>query len=580
VTRASLTACLLRALAGALLAAVVLASVWEPVRAQTVPPERLYVEAWRQAGYDGVIPNPVGVSVKAFGARGDGAADDTAAVRRAIEWVSASPFVGMVYFPAGTYRLTATIALPDGIVLRGQRGAAGNLATLRFDLGGGDTHAILIAGRPGGPFQPVREQEALAAWLEVEDASAFRPGDHAQLQQANDPAWDAGIDWARNAVGQIVRIADVRGNRLFLEQGLRADYPERNAPQIRRLEVVRHVGLDHLVIERADTAEPAGGSIVRLAFAADSWIRGCELRRCVGRHVDIRSSTRIEVTGNVMDDAFGHGGGGRGYGVELSFHSGECLVQDNIFRRLRHAMLLQVGPNGNVLGYNYAREALRTEWPTTFASDISLHGNRPYANLFEGNAVGLAWFDGSHGPSAGPGNTLFRNAITGHGLVFTPTSPTTSGQNLVGNDVSMAVVFGADHFEHGNRVGRGGAFALRPPGSGALPDVSYYLAPDPLEPVTPPWWTVSDRIPTMGPGATVAWGDSRNPARARWDAGGTLTVGTSDPLQLTGEGPHASPAPPRAPAGSFVYLPSVRASGRDLLTVPGENAPSAHPPDE
>jgi hypothetical protein len=197
------------------------------------------------------------------------------------------------------------------------------------------------------------------------------------------------------------------------------------------------------------------------------------------------------------------------------------------------------------------------------------HGNRPYANLFEGNVVGLAWFDGSHGPSAGPGNTLFRNAIIGHGLLFTPTSPPTSGQNLVGNDVSMAAVFGPDHFQHGNRVARGEAYALHPPGSGLLPDVSYYLAPGPLEPVAPPWWTLSDRVPTIGPGATVAWGDSRNPARARWDAGGTLTVGTGDPLQLTGEGPHASPAP----AAPFVYLPSVLVLGPDPLTVPGAGVP-------
>lgn len=54
------------------------------------------------------LPNDGVVSVKDFGAKGDGVADDTQAVKSAIESV---PDGGIVYFPPGKYRLKETIHL-------------------------------------------------------------------------------------------------------------------------------------------------------------------------------------------------------------------------------------------------------------------------------------------------------------------------------------------------------------------------------------------------------------------------------------------------------------------------------------
>lgn len=68
------------------------------------------------------------VSVKDFGAVGDGVTDDTAAIQKAINYVFTKPSIGLlnqiggvVWFPAGRYRVTSTLTgLTDGITIRGE----------------------------------------------------------------------------------------------------------------------------------------------------------------------------------------------------------------------------------------------------------------------------------------------------------------------------------------------------------------------------------------------------------------------------------------------------------------------------
>jgi Pectate lyase superfamily protein len=59
------------------------------------------------------------LSVADFGATGDGTRDDTAAIGKALE--EAGRTGGVVYFPRGLYRITATLDVPPRTVLRGER---------------------------------------------------------------------------------------------------------------------------------------------------------------------------------------------------------------------------------------------------------------------------------------------------------------------------------------------------------------------------------------------------------------------------------------------------------------------------
>lgn len=88
------------------------------------------------------------VSVKDFGAVGDGVADDTAAIQAAINYVcslnAATGYGGYVYMPAGNYRTTANIRTYSGTTSCGLVGA-GQFAT-RFVPSGNFT-VLTIAGQ-------------------------------------------------------------------------------------------------------------------------------------------------------------------------------------------------------------------------------------------------------------------------------------------------------------------------------------------------------------------------------------------------------------------------------------------------
>jgi hypothetical protein len=281
-----------------------------------------------------------------------------------------------------------------------------------------------------------------------------------------------------------------------------------------------NIGIECLKIKRQD--QSTSGSNIIFSYAANCFVRGVESDVSVSAHVDIFTSTRILVDGCYFHHAFEYDGGAkRGYGVTLNTHTGECLVTNNIFRYLRHAMMVKTGANGNVFYYNYSREVNRSEWPNNYGGDISLHGHYPFANLFEGNIVQNIIIDHYWGPS-GPYNTFFRNRAETYGIIFTPGNPTTSNdQHIVGNDVDYNgiswiggpySITGSNHIQHGNNI----EGTIRPPGTNTLNDTSYYLAEEPV------FWDISDDWPSLGIPNPLLTGS--NPARTRWFSSGSKTV--------------------------------------------------------
>jgi len=89
------------------------------------------------------------VNVKDFGAVGDGATNDTAAIQAAIDFVTASSVPNVVNFPAGTYKCTSGLTINTGYV-----SCIGDRAVLNFSTIGDISAITFIGGNPysGNPY--------------------------------------------------------------------------------------------------------------------------------------------------------------------------------------------------------------------------------------------------------------------------------------------------------------------------------------------------------------------------------------------------------------------------------------------
>jgi hypothetical protein len=457
------------------------------VSGQTIPGYR--VIDWRMAGASSHFsyPGPV-IDVTTVGAVGDGVTDDFAALSAALNSLGGS--AGTLYFPQGEYLIMSTLHLPDSVILRGS--GAGS-TTLLFNVGE-NSHGMQVAGTAtGGYTSIVSGYQKNSRQLNLADTLPFYAGDVAEILQ--DGYLHMTSAWAMNTLGQIVVVDSAVGNTLYLRDPLRLNYSATLNPRIRRVQPRQGVSVECLNIRRLDST---GSSTANIWFhyAYNCRIHGVESHLGNFAHVDIRRSSNITVSNSYFSEAHDYGVGGNGYGVCVHSTSGACLVVNNIFRHLRHAMLLQSGANGNVLAYNYSLDPLWTDsvLPPNSAGDIALHGNYPYLNLFEGNIVQNIVIDDSHGKN-GHHNTFFRNRAELYGI-FMNTNPATDSVNFVGNEVTNTgfllgfyYLNGANHFQYGNNV-KGD---IMPAGTGNLSEVSLLYDHPPV------WWFSGEPMPPIGP---------------------------------------------------------------------------------
>ncbi|MBT9330590.1 SMP-30/gluconolactonase/LRE family protein [Acidipila sp. 4G-K13] len=104
-------------------------------------------------------PGAVYLTAQAFGARGDGQADDSAAIQAAIDKAEGPDHAGIVFIPSGRYRLTRTIYVWPGVRVLGY-GATRPVFVLAdntpgFQQGIGDM-VIFAGARPGTPHAQSR----------------------------------------------------------------------------------------------------------------------------------------------------------------------------------------------------------------------------------------------------------------------------------------------------------------------------------------------------------------------------------------------------------------------------------------
>ncbi len=407
--------------------------------------------AWENAG----LTQPLTaysnqVSVIDFGADPLGLNSTNQAYNQAI--TSLDGHAGTIFFPVGEYFFDAALALPDSVFLKGE-----SIETLlKFDLGGSG-HLILISGSSSSTeFELATNATKGTNTLTLADASTFSVGNHIQLGMFDEDLMFS--SWAYGTMGQVVEIIEIDGNTLTLADPLNHHYPLWRTPFVKLKTPRTGAGIECLSIERLD-ASTGQTSNIMIQNAFNCVVRNIQSENTNFAHLDIRSSSHIQVEGCYFHHAFAYGGGGQGYGVATQSTTSFCLIQNNVFEHLRHSMIIQSAANGNVFGYNYSSDPYWTEggfFPANSAGDAVLHGNYTYLNLFEGNTIQNIVVDASH-ESNGPFNTFFRNRAELFGFFSDPNTPTDS-MNIVGNEITatggfpygMLSISGIGHYSYGN----------------------------------------------------------------------------------------------------------------------------------
>ncbi len=471
--------------------------------------------------------------------------DDTEEIQSAIDSRDTNEFTA-IYFPAGTYHISSTLTLAKNgignVVLKGA-GEETHLIATQF-LSEND-HIISIIG-PGG----------VGSWLQIQsyssrkgtknlpvNTSSINSGDYIEIK-------DRLLGW--DFVGQIVKVASASYNNIILNDELAGNY--NNNPVFRKLNLIKKVGIENLKITRTRKTNLNGNNIVGegrniiFSYAAYCWIVGIHSYQTDKWHIHIAKSTEIEVRGSYIESTNSLSPS-NGYGIVIDQHSTNCLIEDNILKSLRYAILLQMSANRNVIGYNYCRDGYN---PTLEArkGDIEFHGNYAFSNLIEGNHVDKIWLDDTHGVN-GPYNTLFRNKIIEQRIDLDNATYTNviGNENLVNVGSSGGTWWYKDCYirtyplapndytvyteiEHLDWEFLYSSYYPNPTENVLLPDISYYYY------VTrPDFLTASYTWPPMGPyfwdkiTETFQSTTQNIPARSRYHSGG-LNLVYSPPITL------------------------------------------------
>ena len=403
----------------------------------------------------------------------------------------------VIQLPPGSYTLESPIVLTSNVSL------VGSDTEFLFNLGGAALDGIQIHGAIIPATYEVLSSVEKGNQVLVIPNHSLLEGDLIYLSDNdNDLVYSS---WAEGKTGQLFTVNAINQDSVFLNEIIRRDY-ELSSTIIQQVNPIKNVHISTLKLKRVDSTAAQTNNI-SLRYAQNCLISCLESRLCNFAHVRMEFCKNVSVRDSYFTEGHDYGGGGKAYGVVFQFASSDCLAENNIFEHLRHSVLLQAGPNGNVISYNHSTDPFWTDvmLPANTAGEYVLHGNFPYANLFEGNYGRNMVADSSHG-YYGPDNTFYRNQID-EGFFFSLGN--TPNLNIINNVFTgSAAYFNLSTTSYAQGNWQDGD--ILPEGTIPMEESSLYRTD------APPYFT-SINFPSIDPANTSAI--SGNPASQRFYTG-------------------------------------------------------------
>ncbi|MFY0671960.1 MAG: T9SS type A sorting domain-containing protein [Bacteroidia bacterium] len=357
---------------------------------------------------------------------------------------------GVIHLKTGVYLFSQPILIPSNVLIKGE----GMTTVLTFNMTEAKDAIIFNGTLTNEKYELKRFATKGESAITLASTAGISKGDLLKIWLPESELTTS--EWAKGSISQIVKVKNVFGNTIELDSELRLNL-ETSETKIAKILPVKNAGISCLEIIRTDQTENQTSNIT-FNYAENCFVKGVQSDYSNFAHVEINNSYKVQVSGSFFRFGHDYGRGGKAYGVVLQFGSSDCLVENNIFHTLRHAVLLQAGANGNVVAYNYSKNPTWAEdnLPENSAGDLVLHGNYPFANLFEGNIAQNIVIDASHGKN-GPNNVFLKNTAELYGFFINPEAA--DSQIIIDNKVPNKtfllgnyLVFGEGHYEYGNKV--------------------------------------------------------------------------------------------------------------------------------
>ena len=314
------------------------------------------------------------VSVKDFGAVGDGVADDTAAINAAL--ASGAKHVRL---PAGTYKVTATISVPANVSMSGDGTTAsvidGSSATyagltsgVHISVTGGSWTAL-----PAVSIDPV----AGASSVVFASAPAVTRGDVIVIYNPTNGSWSNFRTYYR--AGEMQRIASVSGSTATIQGSLFHGYTAANIDAYVLTGATTAVFRDFALKGLADTGNAVFG--IRITRGIDCILENIKVTDCSYTGISIVQCFNTSVTNcSIQEDAASSFGGD--YGLLVS----NCMsvtVNGGYYYAARHAITTgggdEIGAVPNRL-IKYSSLTAATGSTTTVGA-LDFHGNVEHCSV-------------------------------------------------------------------------------------------------------------------------------------------------------------------------------------------------------
>jgi len=266
------------------------------------------------------------LSVKDFGAVGDGVADDTTAVIDALTAaVAAAP--ATLFFPAGTYKCTSILGdyFCSNVTLDGQD------ATLDFStVGVGSAVTFLSFSGTIATGVSLSSNAASAQKTISVVSSTFAAGDFVKIK--SNSVWDSGR--TSSTYGELNFIQAIPGSSsVTVANDLMSTYTTAASATIAKITPVRNINIRGLKLQGPTGNDNHKGIVI--TYGINCTIDGIQSYDMDAIHVQLFDSTFCRILNSYFQES---NAATTGYGTSFADASQDCSAENNVYTDVPHSL--------------------------------------------------------------------------------------------------------------------------------------------------------------------------------------------------------------------------------------------------